>query len=39
MRTVLLVMRADMVARSAINQDADPATFQPVILNTCSLMH
>ncbi|EIE21327.1 hypothetical protein COCSUDRAFT_48069 [Coccomyxa subellipsoidea C-169] len=29
MRTVLLVVRADMVARSAINQDADPATFQP----------
>ena len=30
MRMVLLVMRADMIARSAINQAADIATFKPV---------
>ena len=32
MRMVLLVMRADMIARSAINQAADIATFKPVRL-------
>ena len=32
MRMVLLVMRADMIARSAVNQAADIATFKPVRL-------
>lgn len=32
MRMVLLVMRADMIARSAINQSADITTFKPVRL-------
>ncbi len=30
MRTVLLAMRADMTARAAMNQAADPAAFKPV---------
>lgn len=30
MRTVLLVMRADMTAKAAMNQAADPAAFKPV---------
>lgn len=40
MRTVLLVMRADLVARSAINQAADPPSFKPVrcLLPLASLM-
>ena len=36
MRTVLLVMRADLVARSAINQAADPSSFKPV--HSCCLL-